>query len=192
MSMLDSIQRRLQNIYHLCYTSTPPNDTGATMTVQMSPDNVRVFDDVPLIQTFGFSSAPPVGALCARFNLAGDCTGGVAIGSVHQASRPTGLTPGQSVMYDQIGSTFLFDNAGNATFTPKGGKLIIKGDMVIDGDVSMTGNFSMTGNLTVSGAISATGEVTAIAGATQVNLSTHLTAGVQTGTGESGAPVPNS
>jgi phage gp45-like len=105
------LQRRIQNIYHLCYTTVAANDSGAVMTAQMAP--------VPFVQTFGFSSSPPVNSLCIRVNMSGDATSGIAIGSVHQASRPTGLTEGQSQQYDQGGSKILLSNDGLITFMPQ-------------------------------------------------------------------------
>jgi phage gp45-like len=115
----ERLQRRVQNGSHLCATTTAPDDSGATMTVQMAPDDVRTFEQVPIVHHFGFSSSPPVGSLAMRVNLNGDSSSGVAVGTVHQKSRQTGLTPGQTIVYDQFGTTILLSNDGKITITPK-------------------------------------------------------------------------
>lgn len=168
---MGEIMRRVQQFVQFCFTSAASDESGPVGRVQMRPDDLRTFDNVPIYQHFGFFSCPPVGTQVVRLCALGDSTTGVGVASLHAPSRPANGQPGQSGLHDQAGSRVLLDNQGNVHIYPNGGNLIVHGDA------------------TVMGTVEATGEVWAMNGL--VHLSTHEHDKVKAGTDISGHPIPN-
>lgn len=111
-TLQNRLLRRVQHAFHLCWTTTAADESGPVGKVQMVPDDVRTFEDVPLVQHFGFASSLPIGSQVVRMSALGDTSKGWGVASVHGTSRPTGLTSGQTVVYDLAGSRVFLPNDG--------------------------------------------------------------------------------
>ncbi|EGG3071014.1 phage baseplate assembly protein V [Salmonella enterica] len=78
------------------------NDDGNIQTVQtVSPGEIR--NNTPRLAEFGFSSGLPTGSDVVILFPGGDRSNAVIIASGHQSSRPGGLMPGETMVYDQWG-----------------------------------------------------------------------------------------
>lgn len=99
------------------------NDSGGVQTVQIMLSSTEVRDGSPRIAEFGFSSNPPVGSDGVVAFLGGDRTKGVVIGTCHQPSRPTGLSPGETILHSQDGKSVYLTAAGGIVVEAKGSQL---------------------------------------------------------------------
>lgn len=103
------------------------------------------------------------------------------------------VNPGSYRQYDVSDGVYL----GTVLSTPvPAATLWLKPDGTLNvtdalGNVLQTSasGFALTGNLKITGSVTATGDVVADSGAGFVSLVSHLTSGVTTGGGVSGAPV---
>ncbi len=90
-----------------CATLT--DDSGERQLVQMTEGHVgvggteRVTDKVPRVTEFGFSSVLPDDSEIVVIRRNGERSNSIAIASQHRASRPTGLEPGDTAIYDVRG-----------------------------------------------------------------------------------------
>lgn len=160
--------RAVQQLLGLGTTSTPGDDSGAVQTVQVRLDSLRTFDATPVVQQFGFGSCLPIGSQVVRLTGMGDSTKGIAVATVHGPSRVRGLSPGQTVLYDLIGSRLMFPNDGTILLLPQGGTVRVQGNLQV------------------------TGEVIAHADSGPVHLTTHVHGGVQQGGSNTAKPSPGS
>lgn len=83
-------------------------DTGPRLNGQP----LTVHDDIPRLAEFGFSSHPPADADVALLCLNGERSNAMIIATGHQASRPTGLAIGDSILYDLRGHYVWLTPAG--------------------------------------------------------------------------------
>ncbi|AZV39906.1 phage baseplate assembly protein domain-containing protein [Komagataeibacter xylinus] len=82
-SYADRLFRRLQGLFQIGRISTPPNDTGAVQTGQVTLNGTAIRDGVPIVQDYGFSAVLPVGSQAVVLNVSGDASNGVVIRSIH-------------------------------------------------------------------------------------------------------------
>lgn len=138
--------RRIQGLLQLGTTSAAPVDTGPVQTVQVKLNAMTTRDAMPVVQHFGFSAVLPLGSDVVVLNVSGDASNGTIIGSVHQESRPKGLEPGQSCLFDQAGNQILLTNGQGITITPQSGQpIILNGPTTIDGALTVTGDATIGG-----------------------------------------------
>ena len=123
MSTIDRLWQRIQNAFGFGVTTAPANDSGPVQTVQMSLFGIETHDNAPVLYHYGFSSNPPVGSNVAVSFVAGERTNGVVLATGHKQSRPTGLQPGEVVVYDVFGNTIKFTATG-MTMTDCNGNII--------------------------------------------------------------------
>jgi phage baseplate assembly protein V len=135
-----------------------------------------VTDKVPRVTEFGFTSVPPVGSVMMLLRRSGDRARSFIFGSHHAASRPKGLKPGDTAIYDVRGARVQLTADG----------------LLIDcaGLPAMVQDFS---TLTVNGDIHCTGDLISRSTGNAVSLNAlhdayaiHKHTAVQTGTGVSG------
>lgn len=119
-SQAERIFGRVQHALGFARTTTPPTDTGSVQTVQIKLNALTVRDGTPVLYHFGFAACLPIGSDVALVTVSGDTSNGAIVASNHQASRPTGLTPGQCALYDQAGSMLRLNNDGTATLLISG------------------------------------------------------------------------
>jgi len=90
---------------------TSMTDTGVTQMIQyQTPMEVR--DNTVRLAEFGFSSGLPAGTDVIIGFLGGDRSNAVIIASNHQSYRPTGLNPGETLLYSQWGQTIKLMQSG--------------------------------------------------------------------------------
>lgn len=114
-------------------TITAVDDTGTVMRAQLKLGYLELRDGVPVLQQFGFSSVPPIGSDAAVIFISGDRGNGVAVATGHQATRPTGKSPGEAVIFNAFGMSIYMSQ--NGVMVTQGGKPV-----TFDGDVHVVGN----------------------------------------------------
>ncbi len=145
-SSVEKVFGRVQHALGFGRTSTPPNDAGAVQTVQIelygrAGDPVhQTRDNTPVVFHFGFAACLPVGTDVVVTTFSGDSSNGAIVASNHAKSRPTGLKPGQAMLYDQKGSQVLLSNDGDASVTATGTLTLAVPTVLIDGQLLVTGN----------------------------------------------------
>ena len=132
------------------------NDGPGIQTVTVTVLAGESIDDVPHLQPGGLSHVSLPGSEGAVGCVGGSRDNPFAVGIANRGSRPTGLLPGETIIY-AIGAT---------------GVTTIKLNLL--GDIEITPS-SLAPKVTVNGDVIATGEVTAQDGGSSVGLSTHLT-----------------
>jgi phage gp45-like len=138
------------------------NDGGVIQKLQVTervgPDGTpTTTDNVLRVVEYGLSSNPPIGSDVVVVRPYGDRTQTLALGTNHQASRPTGLSVGDSQLYSQRGQKVWL--AGDALHVDGGGLPVL------------VENFS---TCTVKGDLHVTGDVIANFGGAQVSLVKHV------------------
>jgi phage baseplate assembly protein V len=88
------------------------DDSGPVQRLQVSGSGGEVHDQVPRLAEYGHSSNPPAGSDVVMVKLGGDHSRAVVVATGHQASRPTGLPLGASVLYDNAGAKVLANADG--------------------------------------------------------------------------------
>ena len=159
------------------------NDGGASQTVNVRTGVGVERGDIPVVQSYGFASRPPLnGAQAVVAQLGADPADCVVLGIVNSGARFGGLAPGEAVMYGADGTRVALRAGGGIEIKGAGpihltgaGTVTIEaaGGLSIVGDASFDGDVSITGTLTVSGALSAGGGLTVSGGAT-VNGDLHV------------------
>ena len=102
------------------------NDDREIMGFQVSQGETgsdaaeAITDDIPAILHFGLSSNPPLESEVVMVRRGGDRSQAVAIGTSHRPSRPKGLKPGDTTLYDVRGRHILL-NADGIEIDGKGG-----------------------------------------------------------------------
>ncbi|WP_424140250.1 phage baseplate assembly protein domain-containing protein [Roseomonas chloroacetimidivorans] len=118
--MSEHLRRRVQHTAGSGWLSTAPDDGGKVQQAQVKINDLQTIDRVPVVHHFGFSSAAPINSMVVRLSMAGDTSNGVIVGTLHQSSRPTGLSPGQSLQYDLFGSRVFCANDGTIHISAPG------------------------------------------------------------------------
>jgi phage baseplate assembly protein V len=194
-------------------SATLVDDTGDMQRIQVTERasgrgiGDRIMDRVRRVTEFGFTSVPPLDSEVLVARRAGERSQSMVIGTSHRASRPRGLKPGDSALYDVRGATvqltadgLLIDCAGlpavvcNATTI----RLEASGTVTIDapssrvtGNMQVDGELDVTGKIAGGGLISAGGDVEARAGAVSLDglrdaYAAHKHGGVKSGSDASG------
>lgn len=98
---------------------TQTDDSGSVQTLQAQMDWGETRDGTPRLAEFGFTSRPPANSDVVLVFIAGDRSNGVAIATGHQASRPTGLQEGETMVYDLWGKSIYFTKDGGIVVDAK-------------------------------------------------------------------------
>lgn len=140
-------------------------------------------------------SAPSVGEQVLLLSPGGDVTGAVALRGLYsdQFAAPSSsesqhlvrFPDGALVQYDHASHELVatLPGGGKATVTADGG-VTVNGPLTVNGDTTINGTTTVNGDANVSQTLTA--ETDVIGGG--VSLKTHLTRGVQPGSGISGLP----
>lgn len=137
---------------------TAIDDSGTAQKVQAQLNGLETRDGTPRLAEFGFTSNPPAKSDVVILFLAGNRSNGVAVATNHQPSRPTGLQPGETQVYDLWGKSIYLSENGiviDAKNTP----------VTVNNATTVTVNASSevvlnTPKLQVNGDIVATGDIT--------------------------------
>jgi phage baseplate assembly protein V len=120
--MIDAIQRLHQRLLHAIGRGrvTTGNDSGPVQTQQIKLGADEIKDKVPRLAEFGLTSMPPVGSDAVLVFIGGDRSNGAIVATGHQASRPKGLKPGETMLYSQDGKSIYLTAAGGIVVEAKG------------------------------------------------------------------------
>lgn len=88
------------------------DDSKSAQLLQVKLNDSETRDGTPRIAEFGFTSRPPTDSDVVIVFLAGDRSKGVVIATAHQASRPTSLLEGESMLYDLWGKSIYLTKSG--------------------------------------------------------------------------------
>lgn len=117
--MIERVFRRVQMLFGRGRVSTV-DDSGPAQKMQMTTNDGMTLDERLRITEFGFSSVPPTGSEVLAAHMSGERTAGVVIATNHQASRPRGLQPGESMLYSQDGKQVYLTASGGIVVEAKG------------------------------------------------------------------------
>ncbi len=112
------------------------DDSAEVQKAQLQTGSVEIHDDVPVVQLFGLSGNAPAGAQAVVLFVGGDRANPVAIATNHQGSRPTGLQPGETKLYDAaakyvyLSSTGITIEAAGLPVTVNTPLLKVSGDII--------------------------------------------------------------
>lgn len=137
----DRLFRRIWN--SLTFASvTQADDSGSVMMLQATTGSGATQQalNLPAPQQFGFSSVPPIGSDAAAHFVGGDRSNGVITATNHQASRPTGKLPGESMQFNAFGmQVYLTENGITINGGGKAITITNAPTLTQNGDIHATG-----------------------------------------------------
>lgn len=107
------------------------DDSQPAQVLQISLNDDETRDDTPRIAEFGLTSVPPDGSDVLVVFLGGDRTKGVVVATGHQASRPRGLTAGETMLYDLQGKHVYLTNANGIVIEAAGTPVTVNNSTVV-------------------------------------------------------------
>jgi phage baseplate assembly protein V len=122
---VDRLARRVLLLVGRGRVSAPVNDGGAVQMLQAQINPLETIDNLRRIAEFGFTSVPPEGSDVAIVFVGGDRSSGLVIGTNHQGSRPTGLNPGETMIFTQDGKQIYLTASGGIVVEAKGQPVVI-------------------------------------------------------------------
>lgn len=186
------------------------DDSGVVQEVQVKMNALDLPSYRYRVPEFGLTSNPPTGSDAIVAHVAGDRTTGVVLGTNHQPSRPTGLQPGETMLYSQDGKSVYITAAGGIVVEAKGQpvtindasnvtvncsgifKVVAPGGvqfqtptMTVSGVLNIENQGGETNASTMTGSFAVTGDV--VAGNVSTQNHVHSASG---GSGNGGPPVP--
>jgi len=156
--VIDRLKRRFQAMVGRGRVTTS-NDSGPVQVVQIRLGQLELRDGTPRMAEFGFTSRPPVDSDAVLVFLGGDRTNGVVVATGHQASRPTGLAEGESMVYDLFGKFIHFTEDGGILIEANGSPVTVSDATVVTINAAEKVRMA-TPLLEVTGDIKAGGNVT--------------------------------
>lgn len=114
---LERTYRRVLMMVARCRITTS-NDGGTVRTLQAQFSADELHDNTPQVQEYGFASNPLPGCDAVAIFPSGNRTQGIVIGTNDQRWRPTGLEPGDVMIYDWRGNSILLNVDGVTIVTP--------------------------------------------------------------------------
>lgn len=78
------------------------DDSGVTQKLQLPPSGLETRDNLDRLAEYGLTSNPPKGTDAMILNIGGDPSNGAVVGTNHQETRPTGLQPGETMLYNGL------------------------------------------------------------------------------------------
>jgi phage baseplate assembly protein V len=155
--VLDRLKRGIQAMVGRGRVTTS-NDAGNAQMLQLRLSDLELRDATPRIAEFGFSSRPPVGSDVVLVFVGGDRSNGIVIATGHQASRPTGLEVGESIVYDFFGKFIRLTEGDGILIEANGSPVTVNNATTVTVNAS-TEVVMNTPKLRVNGDIEATGDV---------------------------------
>jgi len=107
------------------------DDSQPAQLLQISLNDDETRDDTPRIAEFGLTSVPPDGSDVLVVFLGGDRSKGVVVATGHQASRPLGLTKGETMLYDLQGKHVYLTNAAGIVIEAAGSPVTVNNATVV-------------------------------------------------------------
>ncbi|HEM7839794.1 TPA: phage baseplate assembly protein [Burkholderia multivorans] len=172
------------------------NDAGAVQLLQVQVNELETIDNLRRLAEFGFTSVPPKDSDVAIVFIGGDRSNGVVVATGHQASRPKGLNPGESMIYTQDGKRIYLTASGGIEIDAKGQPVTV--DNASDVTWNCSGKFKVVAPGGVefdTPTFSSTGDIIDNAGTNAHSMAQmrtiyndHKHGGVQTGGGSTAQP----
>lgn len=134
------------------------DDSKSAQLLQVKLNDSETRDGTPRIAEFGFTSRPPTGSDVVIVFLAGDRTKGVVVATAHQASRPTNLQEGESMVYDFWGKSIYLTESGGIIVEAGGTPVTVNNATVVTINAAQEVQMN-TPVLRVSGDIEAGGNI---------------------------------
>lgn len=125
MDFLDHLYARVTMMFGRGRVTGIVDDSGSVQVMQVQKSGLEVADDQYRVAEFGFTSNPPIGSDVLTLHVAGDRTAGAVIGTNHQPSRPTGLQPGETMLYSQDGKYVYITANGGIVVEAKGQNVVV-------------------------------------------------------------------
>jgi len=116
---VDRLARRVLLVIGRGRVSAPVDDSGVVQRLQAQINGLETIDGLRRLAEFGFTSVPPQGADVAILFVAGDRSNGIVVATGHQSSRPTGLQPGETMIYTQDGKQIYLTAGGGIVVDAK-------------------------------------------------------------------------
>lgn len=91
--------------------------------IQLGADEIR--DNTYRMAEFGFASNPPPGSDAVVVFIGGDRNNAMIVATGNQASRPHGLEPGETMIYDLQGKSIYFKADGSIVVDVKSGPVVV-------------------------------------------------------------------
>ncbi|PWK30850.1 phage baseplate assembly protein V [Pseudomonas sp. OV226] len=107
------------------------DDSKTAQLLQVKLNDSETRDATPRIAEFGFTSMPPNGSDVLIVFMGGDRSKGVVVATGHQASRPAGLTSGESMVYDLWGKSVYLTKDGGIVVEAKGTPVTVNNATVV-------------------------------------------------------------
>lgn len=147
------------------------DDSDVVQTIQGAFSIEEVIDRLQRAAEFGFTSNPPVGSDMLVVFVGGERSRGVVVGTNHQPSRPTGLQPGEAMLYSLLGQKvylsedgIVIDGAGLPVTVKNAPTVAITADTSVTVKAPLVTidapSIKTTGDLQVGGNIRAAGTIT--------------------------------
>lgn len=118
-TMLERARRNIQSIIGRARVKFV-DDSGPVQKMQVLMNGIETPDNRLRVAEFGFTSNPPIDSDAITLHVAGDRSAGAVIGTNHQPSRPTGLKPGETMLYSQDGKYVYLTASGGIVVEAKG------------------------------------------------------------------------
>ena len=135
------------------------DDSQSAQLLQVKLNDSETRDDTPRIAEFGLSSRPPEGSDVLMVFLGGDRSKGVVVATAHQSSRPRGLLPGETILYDVWGKSVHLTKDGGIVVQAKGAPVTVNNATTVTINAAESVEL-ITPLLHVSGDIVAGGNIT--------------------------------
>lgn len=131
--MIEVIHRLHQRLLHAIGRGriTTGNDSGSVQTQQVKLGPLEVKDDIPRLAEFGLTSMPPIGSDAVLLFIGGDRSNGAIVATGHQASRPTGLQAGETMIYSQDGKQVYLTAGGGIVVEAKGQAVTVNNASIV-------------------------------------------------------------
>lgn len=123
-NVLDRVYRRIQALFGRGRV-TFVDDSGPVQRMQVRLNALEVPDNRDRVAEFGFTSNPPAGTDVVTLHTAGNRGGGTVFATNHQASRPRGLMPGESMLYSEDGKQVYMTASRGVFITAKGQDVVV-------------------------------------------------------------------
>ncbi len=124
--MLNRLARRVLLLFGRGRVATA-NDGGPVQLVQVQINELETIDNLSRLAEFGFTSMLPRDSDVAIAFIGGDRSNGVIVASNHQPSRPTGLLPGETMLYSQDGKYVYMTASGGISVFANGQPVNVTG-----------------------------------------------------------------
>jgi phage baseplate assembly protein V len=124
--LIEKVYRRVQMLFGRGRV-TLVNDAGPVQTMQLKLSDMETSDNRLRLAEFGFTSNPPAGSDAAVLHIAGDRGSGVVVATNHQPSRPTGLQPGEAMLYSEDGKQVYMTAGGGIVVNANGQSVSVNG-----------------------------------------------------------------